>query len=155
METVQRPFFKGSKHVIVDLILTIDEHHLLVRLKRVLKRQTPTRPVAKKSIKGVTEGSGKAKSLFELEDVFDVDCSTPMQRKKLKLMSAHVLGVTIILRSILESKVDQMVNACSSRLERIDKRLCLLEGSCSSIGAQLRTIHKSIVGSSAPISQVA
>lgn len=48
---------------------------------------------------------------------------------------------------LVESKVDWMENAYSSRLEMIDETLGLLEGSSSSIGVMVRAIHKAIEGS--------
>lgn len=51
--------------------------------------------------------------------------------------------------------MDQMEKVCSSRLERVDKRHGLLECSCSSINALVRTIHNAKEGSFAPITQVA
>lgn len=59
-----------------------------------------------------------------------------------------------------EYKVDGMEKTCSSRLDRMDKRLGLLEEfglleeSCSFINALVRTIQKATKSSSAPITHV-
>lgn len=69
--------------------------------------------------------------------------------------------MTTILTALLkrlehvEYKVDWMEKAFSSRLDGIDERLGLLEGSCSSIHALVMTIHKATEDSFAPIAQVA
>lgn len=82
-ENMQGVFSGASKQVIMYLISTVDEYHLLVGLEDEQKttlKKTSSKPVAKKDVKEVDQGSEKVKSSSKFEDLFDVDYSAPSLR---------------------------------------------------------------------------
>lgn len=80
-------FSGASKQFIVDLISTVDEHHLLVCLEeehKVTHKKPSLKSVAKKAIGEVRQVTEKTEFSSKFEDVFDMDYSAPLPKSHKK-----------------------------------------------------------------------
>lgn len=100
--------------MIVDLIPSMDEHHLLVGLKEekvASPKKTPEKKVVKKEDKEVDEWGGeKIKSSSELNDVFNVDYSAPPTKGRKKSrgdLSSQALQITTAFMTIM-GRIDRV-----------------------------------------------